>query len=266
MRCPFVIKVCNKCGRILVANLSNFRKKKGGKYGVGAVCKICYNEDNKEYNKINKDIINEKNRERYHNNVDAERERGRDKYQRDKDKINQQLRDRYKNDIEFKEKSLKKSHDTYVKNKEYYKEQHKQYYYEHIEYYEEYKKQWRKNNPDKVFNTAHKRRLQEEQQGDGITLEQWVECMNFFEWKCAYSDEYIGGKTNQRTLDHITPISNNGEHEIWNLVPMKRSYNSSKNNKDMLKWYKEQDFYSEERLNKIYEWQEYAINKWKSKE
>ena len=34
----------------------------------------------------------------------------------------------------------------------------------------------------------------------------------------------------------------------------------------MLEWYKQQDFFSEERLIKIREWQEYAYNKYYIKE
>ena len=43
---------------------------------------------------------------------------------------------------------------------------------------------------------------------------------------------------------------------------MTRSLNSSKHDKDMLEWYREQDCYSEDRLAKIYKWQEYARKKW----
>ena len=38
--------------------------------------------------------------------------------------------------------------------------------------------------------------------------------------------------------------------------------NISKHDKDMLEWYKKQDFYDPNRLAKIYEWQEYARKKW----
>lgn len=89
--------------------------------------------------------------------------------------------------------------------------------------------------------------------------------MDFFEWRCAYSGEYLGGNSNNRSIDHIVPLSNGGLNEIWNCVPMLKSYNSSKNTKNMLEWYMKQDFYSEERLNKIYEWQQYAFNKWGNK-
>ena len=94
----------------------------------------------------------------------------------------------------------------------------------------------------------------------GITTEQWREMMNFFDWKCAYSGIILFKDT--KSIGHIVPINKGGTNEIWNLVPMYRPYNSSKYGKDMLKWYKQQDFFSEERLAKIYEWQEYALNKW----
>ena len=49
---------------------------------------------------------------------------------------------------------------------------------------------------------------------------------------------------------------------IWNCVPMTRSLNSSKQDKDMLEWYEEQECYDPSRLQKIYDWQEYARKKW----
>ena len=84
--------------------------------------------------------------------------------------------------------------------------------------------------------------------------------MKFFNWKCAYSGEPLNNKN--RTIDHIKPLNKGGEHEVWNCVPMFANYNFSKNAKDMLEWYKEQEFYSEERLQKIYEWQKYSYEKW----
>ena len=84
--------------------------------------------------------------------------------------------------------------------------------------------------------------------------------MEFFDWKCAYSGVVLS--KNNRSVDHITSLNKGGEHEIWNCVPMLINYNSSKQNKDMFEWYIEQDFFSEERLNKIYEWIEYAKNKY----
>ena len=68
--------------------------------------------------------------------------------------------------------------------------------------------------------------------------------------------------TNGRTVDHIIALDNGGENEPWNIIPMKKGYNTSKHTKDMLEWYLEQPFFSIERLTKIYEWRIYAYWKW----
>ena len=150
------------------------------------------------------------------------------------------------------------------------KEAKKEYSHEYNKNHrEERSKRWREYRKSehgkqviaaKRFNERNRRRLWKQNQGKGITSEQYKEVMSFFDWKCAYSGEKL--KKDTRTLDHIIPLKQGGDHEIWNLVPMARSLNSSKCAKDMLEWYREQDFYSEARLAKIYEWQEYARKKW----
>ena len=147
-------------------------------------------------------------------------------------------------------------------NKECNKEYRKQYYQDNKERRQEYNKEYSKTPQGQVikFNAQCRRRSKEAALGNGITVEQWQECMQFFGWKCAYSGKPL--KEGNRSLDHITPLNSGGENEIWNLVPMYINYNSSKSDKGMLEWYKEQPFYSEDRLKKIYEWQEYAYNKY----
>ena len=186
MKSPFCIKVCSKCGKILVAYSGNFVKQKGGKYGLTGDCRICRNERNKQYYEDNKEKIAEQN------------------------------------------------------------------------------KQYRASEQGQVvqFNASNKRRQREQEQGRGITVEQWKEMFDFFGWRCAYSGEYLGGDMEGRTIDHIIPLSEGGLNEPWNCVPMYKLYNSSKHTSDMLDWYIQQEYYSEERLNKIYEWIEYAKNKW----
>ena len=88
--------------------------------------------------------------------------------------------------------------------------------------------------------------------------------MKFFDFKCAYSDIYLGNEENKniRSIDHILCLDNGGLNEIWNVIPMYRPYNSSKHTKNPMDWYLKQDFYSEDRLKKIIEWQIYAYEKW----
>ena len=240
MNIPYVFKRCSKCGEWKVASTVNFYKKKDGKYGLNSRCKKCSAEYKKQHYENNKDKILEYKKQYYGNN---------------KDKI-----------LEYKKQ-------YYENNKDKLTEQHKQYYENNKDKILEHSKQYRENNKDKIaeyfatpqgqasrFNNSVKRRLREQSQGKGITKEQWLECMKFFGFRCAYSGQVLSKDI--RSLDHIVPLNKGGEHEIFNLAPMYRPYNSSKQDKDLLEWYKEQDFYSEERLQKIYEWQEYAFNKW----
>lgn len=128
--------------------------------------------------------------------------------------------------------------------------------------YNELRKQWLRSENGLLyeFNSHHKKKSKIKGQDDNnITIDQWLEMMEFFGWKCAYSDTSLA---ENRSVNHIIPIDKNGEHAIWNCVPMLNIYNCSKNNRDMEEWYRKQDFFSEERLQKIYEWIEYAKNKW----
>ena len=236
-------KICVKCGKELPNTNEYFAKRykrKDGTYLLATKCKECVKIENKEYHKNNYE------KEKAYREVNAERIKA--------------YRD--------SRKEIKKERDKkrYQENKEKMNEQHKQWREANKEKVREASRKWYQSPSGQAshFNSYNKRKIRKQNQGNGITKTQWREMMSFFDWKCAYSDEYIGGKQNyQRTIDHIIPLNSGGDHEIWNLVPMTRSLNSSKQDKDMLEWYKEQDCYSEARLAKIYEWKEHARKKWK---
>ena len=77
----------------------------------------------------------------------------------------------------------------------------------------------------------------------------------FTEGTCAYTGEQLGAYD----LDHVKPLSKGGTSFIYNLVPTTPTANRSKGAKDLEDWYKQQPYYSEERLMKIYEWQKLAF-------
>lgn len=168
---------------------------------------------------------------------------------------------------EHKEKLLQYKQQYYQEHKEEKQQYNKQYHQENKEQILQYKKQYDQTPQGQIvaFNAQAKRRKREETQGAGITKEQWLEMMNFFEWKCAYSGILVNTKNN-RSIDHIIPLVKDGEHEVWNCVPMDKSLNKSKQDKDMMEWYTAQEFYSKERLDKILAWQQYAYNKWSNTE
>ena len=291
MNYPYKIKVyrvrkCNRCNKKLLVCKINFVKSKTCKWGYSTRCKEC----DKKYRKENKEKIKKYNECYYQENKKKIKEQNK-KYREEHfdyyEEYNKQYREEHKEEIkeyqkqyyeenkeellekqkeyqkqyyeENKEKMNEQSRQYYEENKEERLEYQKQYYEEHKEEIKEYQKQYNINNPYISFNSHNKRRQLEENQGRGITKEQWYEMMCFFDWRCAYSGEKLN---ENRTIDHIIPLSKGGENEIWNCVPMFRNYNISKKDKDMIEWYQQQEFYSEKRLIKIYAWCEYALNKW----
>ena len=300
MNIPYVMKKCSKCGIWKVFNNINFSKDKKSKYGLRCYCKECQRKASKEYANENKDKIKERSKKYYEQNKDKMKEYNKKYYEQNKKAKPKEKPPKYKactscgkllpNTKEYfyeggKRKDGTKPLKSICKECEklYHKTQDKIYYQEHKERRKEAHKIWYQNNREKRleywqeyrksergkkaiaakhFNDHNRRRLLKHNQGKGITAEQYKEVMSFFDWKCAYSGEKL--KKDTRTLDHIISLKQGGDHEIWNLVPMTRSLNSSKQEKDMLEWYKEQDCYDPKRLAKIYEWQEYARKKWKN--
>lgn len=251
MNTPYVFKKCSKCGKWLVTNTVNFNKAKGGKDGLRGECKICQKKYKKQYREQNKETIAKHNKQYREQNKEVITKRKKEYYKANKEAILEQHKIYREANKEAKAKHDK---EYYEANKEAIKERVRRY-----------GKQYNQTPQGQIvaFNSRNRRRAKEQKQGSGITKEQWLECMIFFDWKCAYSGKCLGGSNNKRrSIDHIIALNNGGVNEVWNLVPMIKSLNSSKQDKDMMTWYTKQDFFSEERLNKIKDWQEYAYNKW----
>ena len=289
MRCPFCIKICSKCKRILVANEINFRmkKQKNGERKLNSQCRICereyafdwkkknsekYKEYKQVYDEEHREYFREKNKQWREENKEKNKQKNKEWRENNKEHLKEyqkKYNEENKEMIAERAKKYRKENEERLKkyDKEYrelHKEDLKRYYEENKDRISKRGKEYYKDNPEKFFNKGSKRRLLEENQGDGITKEQWLEMMKFFDWKCAYSGTSLN--KNNRSIDHIIPLSFGGEHEIWNCAPMIKSYNSSKYTNDMIDWYIEQEFFDIDRLLKIYNWMEYAYKKWKGEE
>lgn len=244
-------KKCTHCGEWKIANLENFNKHTNCKLELSSKCKNCLSEYGKQHFKSHKKT----NKMCVKNEIKT---------------VNGVV---YKKCNKCEEWLIADKHNFYIDKdkqlglssrcKECKKNENKQYRITNLERVRNTERMYNKNNRLMRLNYNYKRRQKEESQGDGITKEQWKECMQWFNWECAYSGIPLQDKN--RTIDHIVPISMGGDNMVWNMIPMDYRCNCSKNNKNMVEWYKQQDFYSEERLQKIYEWQEYAYNKWSCK-
>ena len=155
-----------------------------------------------------------------------------------------------------KDKMKEYNKNYYENNKEKMKEYNKNYYENNKDKIKEY----RENNKDKIKGYTHKRRALKLGNGGSYTKAQWLDTLEYFDYKCAYTGECIKHSCH---VEHIVPISKGGTSYIWNLVPSTASANLSKQNRDMEEWYREQEYFCEERLNKIYEYQKYMSAKYK---
>lgn len=131
----------------------------------------------------------------------------------------------------------------------------------------EYNKDFYHRFPEKSLANHHNRRARKNDAGGYYTDEQIKECISFFDNKCAYSGKNLDdtSRTNKLHREHIVALANGGTNWIWNICTSTASVNTSKNNKNMEEWYREQSYFSEERLAKIYEWQKYSYNKYSEK-
>jgi len=235
-------KKCSKCKKELT--LDKFGKSKKNKDGLKCACKKClkleaikYKEENwdeiklrnKKYKEGNKDIIKVKNK------IYSDKEERREEVR----KYNK------KNKIKFKvrDKKYRKEHpEKCIKTKESsrkYREKNKDKI-----------SQYKKDNRDKCNVISQRRRTRKKLLLSTLTIEEWKDCLDFFNCK----DAYTGLDMKIISQDHIIPLSKNGCYVRENIIPCEKCVNSSKNNSDMELWYKSQTFYDEERLNKIYEW------------
>ena len=257
MKCHYCIKFCSKCKKILVENKINFHKCKNCKYGLNSICLKCEKAYKSEYYSINKEDINNKNKKFYEDHKDEVLLKCKEYYEKNKEKRKEYAR-RYRE--EHLEECREKGREYQRKNKDIENERCRLWYKDNKDHVIEYNKRYNEENPHIKINSHHKRRQLKDSQGDGITKEQWLEMMKFFDFKCAYSGEILNKDT--RSVDHIISLTKEGVHEIWNCVPMLKVLNSSKSSNDMVHWYKQQNFFDINRLMKIYEWQEYAFEKW----
>ncbi len=81
----------------------------------------------------------------------------------------------------------------------------------------------------------------------------WKEAVIFFGGECAYCGA-TPRKGRVLTKDHLVAVSDGGTTTPGNIVPACDHCNSSKGAKEWHDWYMTQDYFSQERMNKIFRW------------
>ena len=108
---------------------------------------------------------------------------------------------------------------------------------------------WLKNNPEKQKQYTLNHRNHD------ISEAEWQACLKFFDYKCVYCgmplSEHLAKHKQKLHKEHA---DHNGYNDVRNCVPACRSCNYRKWAFPLEEWYKEQDFFSENKLTKIYQW------------
>jgi len=180
------VKVCTKCKREMALDMFS---KRNSKNGLSSWCKKCNNENAKKYHEGNKEKI-AKLQKKY--------------YEENKDKIGivtKKYREQNKEKISIK--------------RERYKEKHK-----------DVKKKYKIENRDKFSIWSQKRRAKKLLLPHTFTLEQWVQCKNYFSNRCCYCGQEV-----ELTMEHLVPVAKGGGYSQQNIVPACGSCNSSKGTK-----------------------------------
>jgi HNH endonuclease len=114
------------------------------------------------------------------------------------------------------------------------------------------RRKWQRNNKDKLKKYHEYRKMHKMHD---ISNSERERCKQYFNFQCAYcgitEDEHKEKFGQQLHMDHVDP---DGANDLSNNIPACKSCNSSKGAFLLEEWYLKQNFYSEERLNKIYKW------------
>lgn len=221
---------CNKCFIEYDFSNSNFNFRNRNKNILERICKNC----RKEYRLLNKEKIRQKSLDYYAKNKDRARLYNQKYRIENFEKIKQRKK-------EYREKNRDKINlDLKRRNKE------------NKEKYSIAKKLYVKTEKGKLVRQVSAQKYHSKRKNSycDLTNEQWGICLQYFDFKDAYTRQEM----NIISQDHIIPQSKGGKYTASNIIPCDKTTNSSKCNKDMELWYRKQDYFSEEQLNKIKYW------------
>lgn len=158
-----------------------------------------------------------------------------------------------------REKILIKKHLYYISVKDHAREYCKNYYIKNSEAIKERVKKWVKENRERArissIKNYHTRRARKKNLISNFKKSDWEKCKDYFRNRYGVLEcAYCGKELKKATQDHFIPVSKGGHYTRNNIVPVCKSCNSSKCDKDFEEWYKGKEFYSEIRLQKVYEY------------
>ena len=225
------------------STLEYFSPRKRNKNGLHELCRKCRLERDKKYKKENEEMYKkirkewtEINREK----LDLQNKKYADAHKERKSETNRlwhQINKEKKN-IQVKEWALKNK-DRRIKTIN-------QWRKDNPKKYNTILKKYRINNKGKRIIWQQIRRSKQNLLPSTLNYIEWQIIKKYFDNKCAYC-----GIEKFLTQEHFIPVKKMGGYTIENIIPACMRCNSSKSSKDCDQWYLLQEFYNEDRKNKI---------------
>jgi len=126
--------------------------------------------------------------------------------------------------------------------------------HEHPQQHYESSSSWRRRNPEKCNEYSRNKRKHI------ISIKEWEACQKYFDYKCAYcglpiTEHWITHKGVTKLGGfHKDHNDENGANDLSNCIPACKSCNCHKWNFNFEDWYRKQEFFTEDRYNKIIKW------------
>lgn len=134
-------------------------------------------------------------------------------------------------------------------NKEAIRESQRHYYRDNAEEVCERWRQYYRTDKGQLASkrASHRRRERESLTEINFSVDEWLFCLEFFKYTCAY----CGDAEEDMTMDHFIPVSKLGSLISSNVIPCCSSCNSSKRDSDFFEWYRKQEYYSLDAEQKV---------------
>jgi 5-methylcytosine-specific restriction endonuclease McrA len=181
MMADALMKTCTMCDKVYPATTEYFYA--AGNRGVSSRCKVCAAKVKHEYEVENREKVNARRREVYK----QKQESGADEKRRAYIEAN-------------KPRMAIKRRKRYEANREKEKEQSRQFYLVNRAELTERNQQYAKARPDIFRIKTAKRKARKLQLPDTFTPEQWVQCLEYFNYTCAVCDRQL-----RDLFGHIKP-------------------------------------------------------------
>lgn len=201
-------KTCSKCK--IEKSISEFYKKKQGKFGVAAICKICHNKKGSIYRTNNQEKISESKKQWCQQNKAHKANLAKEWYLNNREVILIRSKLYYEDN---KERIAEYGKQWREENKEHCAEYNKQY---HVKY----NKQYRQTPKGKAVHKAdtQNRRSQKINNGGRHSAK---DILNLFESQsgiCPYCKTKLSKTgSNKYHCDHVMPLSKGGSNDISNI-------------------------------------------------